>query len=579
MDDVKDQIIGNILEVNSDFFKVPHYQRRFSWKNSNWEAFWNDLAELEGDDKHYLGSIVIISGTHTPGPVKDELELVDGQQRIVTLSIFLCAIRDYFERKGESNKKETLEKKFLYNTDKENKKVLPKLKLGNLDSRDYKNVLESNFDVEIKDEKVNNIDIEFENKEIKNCYKFFRERIETLDSEKVDEFYDALTNQLMAVFVTVKKEADAYKIFETLNNRGLDLSPVDLIKNHLFRVCNERSLDINDMQDYWADLIGNLDKLNKVRFFRQYMMSSELLSEENDEVTEANIESKVSKSKLHEEFKSIVEQTPNLEEFVRDIVKQSSLYGKLRNQNIDMFDRNYNRRIEKLLEDLEKISKTPFTFLLRAFREVKDPQVIIDSIGIITPLMVRRSACGLTTAPHDKIYHHLAQNAFKKEDSIEYIKNYIKKNDYYPSDETFKKSFRGKDFWNNDKTRYYLSTIEEEIFGAGTKKVIKDTYKLNIEHILPNRHSPALEKNWLKPYNISKEEHKEYRKKIGNLTLLRADWNISAGQRTLDKKQEKYKKEEIEITRKLVDKEKWGIKDIEKRSEELAEHAVNIWRI
>ena len=149
--------------------------------------------------------------------------------------------------------------------------------------------------------------------------------------------------------------------------------------------------------------------------------------------------------------------------------------------------------------------------------------------------------------------------------------------DKYPLDQQFHDSFLNHEFEENDRTRYYLGVIEEKYFCHGGHKVNKSGYGVHIEHIFPLLYCQSLIKNWLKPLNITEEEHKNYRKRIGNLTLLEAKPNISASNNSFKVKKEHYKTD-IKMTHELLKHDKWDIKTIKERSKELADIAIKIWR-
>jgi len=557
--------MGDLFGSKNERVKVPPYQRRFSWEKENFEDLWNDLSALEDGEKHFFGTIVFLSKTHKAQSI-NELDVVDGQQRITTVSILLCAIRDHLKEKHkyEANRRIKSLRESLWLIDRDGKEKGMRIVLGNLDRESYKNLIKSNFD-------------EIENGKIKEAYDYFYEKINELDSlEEIKNLHDKILDQLIYVSITSKKHTDAYHLFEAMNDRGLSLSPIDLMKNYLLmKSSKEDNLNVEKIEEIWGDVIKNLDSIPDARrpaitFFRQYFMSSPILG----------IKEKITENKLYDPtFINIINESEDIKALLKDIKKQSALYKRMLTQKIERFDRSQNAEINKFLRDTKVVSKTPFTLLLRAFRELNNPEKIKEIMRMANSLLIRRQICDRNTGDHDTFFNYLSHNAFEKENPLEYIKEYLRDNS--PKDKQFKNYFKKEKFRSNDKTKYILSKIEEEHFGSGGKEVVESRYKVHIEHILPQRYGKNLKELWLDPFNIQKDEHKEFKKKIGNLTLLEESPNIRASNRTLKEKQQYYSKEKTDfrMTQQLVKYNKWGKEEIKKRSKNLAKKAVDIWKL
>ncbi|MBL7127915.1 MAG: DUF262 domain-containing protein [Ignavibacteria bacterium] len=569
---IRDTDDGSILQflTKQEKILVPEYQRRYSWKEKHWRDIWKDINDLKKDEDHFLGTLTFVGETASQGRT-NKFEIVDGQQRVTTIFIMLCALRDFYEEKKKTdvkNHKELDNKikkidQYLWLFDSvNNEKVDLKLELGNLDHDSYSKLVESNI------EYVDNV-------LIKDAYVFFYKKLESSDDLQIDEFHRKLLYNVRYASITFEEDSGAYRLFEILNNRGLALTPTDLIKNHLFRVCFEKGLiGTKVVKRLWSDIIKNLDGILDVRFFRQYLMSSKKFP----------VNEKVTSNKLYNEhFKKIIDKNSNIEELLHDIEKASSLYNKMYYKKIDNFNITMNERVNEKLKELSTIGDVGFTLLLRVFNElkneIKDSEQIIKIIEIINILLLRRSICGWSTSEHDTIFNHLAQNAFKKDNPLEYIIKYLKNSKYMPDDNTFINEIKKAKFKTNNRTRYILSQIEESHYGRGGRKV-QDRYLVHIEHIMPQRLG-ELGKKWLKYANMTKAEHEKYKNKIGNLTLLEKKPNIAASNLLYDEKMKLYtsKKTEMVMTNKILDIKKWDKVSIEKRGEDLARIIAKIWKL
>jgi uncharacterized protein with ParB-like and HNH nuclease domain len=255
--DVKEISLGRLLE-SSEVYKIPEYQRPYSWNVEQWEDLFNDIKELNENEVHFLGSIIVVSEAHKLGI--NYFNIVDGQQRLATLLTLLAVIRDLAKEKSDNVLADHINNKFLYNIiyeDNREKKVL-KLILGKQDNNVFQKILES--------EKVD------ENHLIYNCYKFFRERIlkEDLDLGK---FFIKIRDNIVLVHINTFTEFNAFRLFETLNDRGLELSATDLIKTYILNKVSNVSDIFNNIIESWNEMYDKIKDKDPVKFIRRYMLS------------------------------------------------------------------------------------------------------------------------------------------------------------------------------------------------------------------------------------------------------------------------------------------------------------------
>lgn len=564
---IRPQKMGELFESDNQYV-IPSYQRRYSWEDEQVKDLWHDLQSIEGTgDDHFFGTIVFMS--RAGAEAQTAFDIVDGQQRITTISILLCAIRDYLDEefpdtKVKSRVQNIEQSLWLYDLDG-NKQGM-RLTLGNLDQESYEQL-------------VRGYPEEVDNENISNSYTFFQEQLDALgDLSAIKALHEKILRQLIYVSITVKQHSDAYQLFEAMNNRGLSLSPIDLMKNYLLmQASNRTGTDDERIEQLWGEVIENIDRLPGINspgvtFFRQYFMASD----------EYGVNEKITTKKLYEPtFTETIESIDDIELFMQDVRDQSAQYRKLIQQDADQFNRAENTELNRLLRDAKTVSITPFTLFLRAFSETDDVDLLKAIIEKSTTLMLRRQICDRNTGPHDTIFNHLSQEMFATDDPLAYMDEYLRSEDRIPSDEQFERYFKRETFRRTDRTKYVLSKIEEEHFGHGGKAVVDSRYQVHIEHILPERSGKNLRQLWLESFDISEDEHEEYRKRIGNLTLLERDPNISASNRTLEKKQEYYTddKTDFEMTHELAEKTQWDVGTIEQRSDRLAEIAVDVWSL
>jgi uncharacterized protein with ParB-like and HNH nuclease domain len=251
--------IAQLFATPNEQFVVPSYQRRYAWGNHQYMALYEDIDMLKEDDGHLFGMIILHTSLHTGGLNKPEL--VDGQQRMTTLVILLKAFEDAYKEKGKKERGDEISKMlFCQGLDEQRK---PKIKLGDLDNKDIERLLIQNDFKNIS------------NQNILNAYKDYFKKLSELEIVKLNKFFFKLTNIAVIIRLDVGMAQDAYKLFETINNRGLKLTPTDIIKNfllgHAAKINSEQTLE--KVKELWSEIITNLDDIDSDDFLRQFICS------------------------------------------------------------------------------------------------------------------------------------------------------------------------------------------------------------------------------------------------------------------------------------------------------------------
>ena len=207
--------LSQLFSSANEQFVIPAYQRRYSWQKKQLTELFDDINFLKSDDTHLLGSVVCLTYSHTAGI--NPLELVDGQQRITSLSIFLKVLQNKYK---ELEHDEIANEIGGYlNSKGIDRKQQNKILLGDLDNSDYTKVLnQANID-------------EIKNLNLLNAYTLLKELVDELTIEALNELYFKFINNVLVIRLDVGDAKDAYRLFETINNRGLKLNSTDIIQN------------------------------------------------------------------------------------------------------------------------------------------------------------------------------------------------------------------------------------------------------------------------------------------------------------------------------------------------------------
>jgi uncharacterized protein with ParB-like and HNH nuclease domain len=564
--------VSQLLHSTNEQFVIPPYQRRYSWQKKQIVQLFDDIQNLDMAETHFLGNIVCLTDSHTAGV--NPLELVDGQQRMTTLILVLDTIKDCYEEAGDTREAERIED-LLYASDIDRKRI-NKLILGDLDHSDYKSILEQKDLESVK------------NKRLLEAHQNIKFLVDTMTKDDLYGFKEKLINHTNIVRLDVSRARDAFKLFETINNRGLSLSPTDIIKNFLLghaSLVDDETL--NKVRTKWTKIIVNLDGQNLDDFFRQYLMGvtgAPITFAALTDSFKKHYISRVKKSEIlgeYREYSEEGERGPMIlpEVFIAELESASMIYSKILNCSFD--DNDINREIAKI----HKISAMPsYTLILTMMKGNIPKPEIIKILKMIQVFMLRRLICDYRTSEADKIFPKLARET--ESNLLETVKAAFSEPGKMPGDKEFEEKLIAYDFFGRfmDRAKCMLEEIEYKLSGNTQEKAILGGDKVHLEHIMPQTITTKKAKNELGDWvrylgQDSTEEHPKYVSKIGNMTLLAGDINITASNNPFEAKQKLYKKSDIKITRELLKYDHFGFDEIQARSKKIARQSAKIWKI
>jgi len=584
--------IAQLFSSKNEQFFIPAYQRRYAWGNKQLVELFEDINLLDRNDSHFLGTVLLLTEPHKADI--NTLEVVDGQQRIISLSLLMKAIRDRFIDLKRQEIADEIEV-YLYCQGLDRKKQ-KKSVLGDLDEPDYSKV----FGLKQLDE--------VKNQKLLNAYNEFKKWVSEYNFEKLNEFYFKLINNTIVIRLDTEKARDAYKLFETINNRGLELSPTDIIKNFLLGHASIINADIlKEVRQCWKSVIVSLDDIETDDFFRQYLMGilqrkvtfSKLIYEfkkyyvttvkESDVLPEYHLFNEFVEYGDDEDSKPIQSTISSIDnthkkkskisitQFASSLKESACTYGKIMNKTFN------DRKINQHLYNLQRIESTPaYTFLLNLFQRKINAKETIRILKLIETFVLRRHISEYRTAELDDIFSKLTE--IKDEDIVGQVRSSLSK--HFPKNEEFEEKFATHSFkGNKDRAKYALEQFEYNLIANQGEYVINSGNEVHLEHIIPQtiNTKKAIKEygNWVS--YLGKEalsKHGEYVNRIGNYTLLGQKLNIKASNNPLRAKKKEYKKSNIHLTRKIAEGYSvFKFKQVEKRSHDFAKLAVQIWTL
>ena len=593
--------IAQLFTPANEQFVIPSYQRRYAWTQSQYGALFDDIDRLGDTDGHLFGMIILHGQGHHGG--LNTPEVVDGQQRLTTIGILLRAIEQRYRELGDSERADSFQK--LTVTRDNNDCLVPKIKLGDLDADDYQAVLE------------NDTNHDWSNDNIGNAYKDFLEWFAEYDKKALGVFCRKLLDVAVIIRLDVMLDRDAYKLFETINNRGLRLTATDILKNYILGHASllKASGMLEKVKKLWSNIIINLDGLDTDDFLRQFVC--------------AELAKKVTRSKLVAEFRkyymSKVEDTHLLGDYDDDTADEevSAEDDDEKTDDLDGDDRDADEDttssvktepkvpinvflermlatseiyrqiaqgshprpgIARALQNLNSVQAKPaWIFLMKFLGDATcDEKTKIAMIRYIEVLMIRRHICESRTSTNDDIFSKIVQFVGEAE-IIERVKEYIDENEYMPDDDEFSSAFVKVKFKGNvERAKYILSVIEEHKRGNTAEVRISDSAQL--EHIVPQtirlRKTKEEQGDWESYLGIrDRKKHRNFVHNIGNLTLLGEALNIKASNNPFESKKSFYKTSSFKITKEISRLPDFKFAQVQKRGQDLAKIALKIWKI
>ena len=546
---------GNIYEIlnGNKQFLIPVYQRFYSWDIEQCRRLWNDIVimQKEGKQGHFVGSIVNIAVQAMATGVQKYM-IIDGQQRMTTLSLLLLALRDYGLKHPED---QTINARRIDN-------MLLKNEYESGEERFKLLLTEADKDVLIA--LVEQKPIQgHDNSRIRINYNFFNKQIESKELSPA-EIYESI-GKLQIVNITLDRQMDdAQAIFESLNSTGKELTESDLIRNYVLM-----GLDATEQtyvyEHLWRpmELLFEYDKQESVmdRFFRDYLTMKQTRIPKVDYVYE-----EFKKYHLNCEFSSI-------RDLCADLYKFAQYYTDM------VFARSEDNKLKVLYQDINCLKmEVSYPFLLKVHNDyslgIIGIDTLIEIINICVSYVVRRNICDIPTNSLNKTFATL-RNEIKNDDYLNSIKAFfILRDDYkiFPTDERFASVFASRDIYNMRARNYILRHLE---MYNNKGNVVVENY--TIEHIMPQNQN--LSSEWIAMLGDNwKEIQKNYLHTVGNLTLTA--YNSEMSDKSFNEKMNMeggFKQSALRLNSYLVLQTEWNENKIKERARILTEIALKIW--
>ncbi len=550
------QLMGNGIA-----YKVPPFQRDYSWTADEWDDLWQDIVGLfedEPEPAHYMGYLVLQSAD------SKHFDIIDGQQRITTLSVMVLAAISYLgdltdaDDEKNSRRAEQLRNSYIGYLDPVTLVPRSKLQLNRHNDRFYQTYL-------VPLEKIPQRGLSASEHLLRKGFAWFKDHIKQYvkdSGEQTAKFIETVVDKLFFTVITVTDELNAFKVFETLNARGVRLSSTDLLKNYLFSVVNgdgAHDTELKALEEQWEGIVGLLESENFPEFLRTYWNSRNKL---------------VRKSDLFKTIRREINSKGEAFSLIRNLDANAGVYRALRNPSDDLWATDESQHVKDLL--MFNV-RQPLSLLLAAFMRfgVDDRPAFHRILRAVSIISFRYNViCNMQTSEQERVYNDVAARVSSGglETAREVIQALMA---IYPEDSRFRSAFKDKDLRTTDSrnkrvVRHILFGLERHLTPCDYDF---ESATISVEHIMPEQPEDGWE-------HVSEPDHEKFVYRLGNMTLLHSGQNKDVGNAEFADKHSVYAESDFALTRKVAEHfDEWNPEKIETRQDWMSRQATSIWRL
>lgn len=562
-------------------YEIPFFQRAYVWSEENWTIFWEHLlSELEAYEKgdnseHFIGTI-ITKQKESRNLSENVVELIDGQQRLTTISIFLKALADTVS--GElPNLKNSLES-LLWFEDSYGRRHY-RMRHSRIDAPNFTKVMEAPETITKED-----------SSSILQAYIYFLEKLKDINDQRREMLKQVLLHKIPVISMLLDKDDDEQEIFDTINSLGVRLTIGELLKNYMFKepslveLYDSKWLAIfeNDEEqvDYWSTerSSGRVKRDNM-----ELLLYCFLIIETKKEI---RLDRLFKEYKLYLKGKTVEEK----KDFLLRLSNLATIYAKMPQEKelVEIKFSDSEKRFFHLLENLE--ITTIFPLVLYLYKNITDQQDLLKAFVLLESFLALRQICKFTTKNYNNLFIQIIRALEKptdKEDPTsvdissphlrEILASFTEFGNRFPTELEIKEAFKSSVLSNKQAGELLFIIALKDMDSEYSDSKTLSSKSFSVEHMMPKK----WEENWGEPEFDELAKYKRNQKllTLGNLTLITKNLNSKLrNQAWVDKKKTLKEYSSLKMTTAFLDKEQWNENTIEERANLLATKAIEIWK-
>ncbi|MFZ6053473.1 GmrSD restriction endonuclease domain-containing protein [Halocola ammonii] len=543
----------NLLDGKKQF-TIPIYQRTYSWHKKQCDQLFKDIVRVGNDasePSHFIGSIVYFKPGNSPITSVPELLVIDGQQRLTTVSLLLLALTHFLKEQEhvslEDETWEEVQETYLVNKHRKDDSKY-KLLLTKKDKLTFTNLID---EIEVS---------EAHSKRIVENYEFFKG---VIHADNIQSVYHGIKKLIIVDVILERDKDNPQLIFESLNSTGVDLSQADLIRNYIL-MGQPSDVQTELYEKYWYPMEQSFgENISLLAWYiRDYLTMRE------GSIPKIGL--------VYERYKQYLNSSngPSIEEAIKSLFKFSRYYVRI------ALLKEKDPGIEVKLREISKLKiDTSYPFLLAVYSDYEDGQIskdeFIEIIDLVSNYVFRRAICGIPTNSLNKTFATLYKR-IKRKAYLESVKAAFLLMDGYrrfPSDAEFVKELQVKDVYNFRSRNYLLESLEN-----WNRKELVNAENYTIEHILPQNESLSFE--WKNELGENWQQIRDkYLHTLGNLSLTR--YNSELSDRPFSEKKAisgGFDSSPLFLNESVRETKRWDETAILDRVSKLADRACTVWR-
>lgn len=541
-----------IINGNKQFV-IPIFQRDYSWTEQQCHQMWDDILRAgRNDGGHFLGSIVYVEANAADAVFQDWL-VIDGQQRLASLTLLLTALRDHITETGWSGTEDSP------NVDRINDYFIK----NNLETgdRNYKLMLRRSDNLTLRNLVDGKAPGDGCSELIVEAYECFKDHLRDPQCD-LDSVYRGV-NRLNVVDVVLERPSDNPQlVFESMNSTGVDLSQSDLVRNYLLMGLNEAE-QTGLYDEYWRG-IEDLFKISSEAFdsfLRDYIALRKRFTQP------------MRLDRVYEEFKIFwrPDGKKSLENLLQDIARFARPYASFRG-----LASGQPEWLAGAMRNMRKLGTTPGLLVMRLYdnheRNLLSQEEFIRAVALIESYILRRDVVGLSARNYWSVFARVARDSELRFESFRVAVALLQGNNRFPNDEEFRRILEERDLYGLKSCKHILDRLEN----AGQREP-SPVHNYSIEHIMPQGITEIDE--WKRMLGGDWQKiHHEWVHRLGNLTLTA--YNSRYSNRPFEDKKAMeggFGQSAVRLNEHVRNQDKWTAAQMSERSKRLAEHALKIW--
>ena len=556
--------LGQLIKESR--FDVPAHQRDYAWTESEINKFFDDVesAMERQDDLYFLGLMVFQVGE------RGILTVLDGQQRLATTVIVLSTIRNWLQQYTEyRSQAQRIEDWFIGFSELGEDNISARMTLNSANNEAFSRFVINSVPLDDVKRELSKLKKQDRNRPLLEAILLCKERVERLvtkgrdlgeSAQRLYEFVNSVRDTVSIVRLVVRSDDAAYTIFETLNDRGLDLSPLDLVKNFLFSRAEKKSkARVRDLEARWAEMMALLSDTKANVFLKVFWTSRHGV---------------VQSPTLYKSFKKDYNEPNAALQVSVDLRAAAERYAALESPEDVVWSGHFETSKETIRALKTVGAKQTHPVILAALERFSHPEME-RLLRLLEVLIVRFQLIGSGRPGRlESTCGRLAVGIHRRE-IVTATQAYTEFRDIYPSDSDFQREFQNARNIENRKVQYLLNRLERQARRAANMPGANEFVPKSstVEHILPKKPGS----DWKRVIDEDREIVEECSTMLGNLCIL-GNVNKELGNKSFSEKKPAFKESTLVTTSEVTEYPDWDRAAIERRQAELARYAVAAWR-